>query len=52
MRVATHARVRENLPWLFLVLALVLATAPVWRIALGAEPSIDDLLSIRCTSDR
>ena len=52
MRLARHALLREGLPWAFLAVALVLATAPVWRHALGTEPSIDDLLSIRCFSER
>jgi hypothetical protein len=43
------SRLRALLPWIVLGLALILATEPVWRLALlGFNPTLDDLLEIRC----
>ena len=40
-------------PWLFLLLALALALAPIWRLAaVGFEPTLDQLLELRCVGDR
>jgi hypothetical protein len=37
------------LAYLLLALGLVLATAPLWRLALfGFSPTLDDLLRLRC----
>lgn len=43
------ARLRTALPWLGFGLALLLATEPVWKLPLlGYNPTLDDLLTIRC----
>ena len=40
---------RKALPWIVFGLGLALATAPVWRLLLlGFNPTLDDLLQIRC----
>ena len=45
----TRARLRAALPWAGLALGLLLATEPVWRLALfGFDPTLDDLLRLRC----
>ncbi len=45
----TRARLRAALPWAGLVVGLLLATEPVWRLALlGLDPTLDDLLRLRC----
>ncbi len=42
-------RLWAALPWVGLGLGLVLATVPVWRLALlGFDPTLDDLLRLRC----
>jgi hypothetical protein len=42
-------RLRAALPWILFGTGLLLATEPVWRLALlGYDPSLDDLLQIRC----
>lgn len=39
------------LPPVVLAIGLVAATAPAWRpLLLGLEPTIDELLSLRCSS--
>ena len=44
-------RLRAVLPWLTFGIALVMATEPVWSIPLlGFNPTLDQLLSIRCFS--
>lgn len=48
-RVSAAARLRTALPWIVLAGALVAATEPAWSLALlGSNPSLDDLLSVRC----
>jgi hypothetical protein len=40
---------REVLTWMLFGLALMLVTEPVWRLLLvGFNPTLDDLLQIRC----
>jgi len=40
---------RSLLPWVVLAVALVFATEPAWRFwLLGFNPTLDDLLTMRC----
>jgi hypothetical protein len=49
----TSRRCAGAWPWLVLVLALVLALTPVWRLAaVGFEPTLEQLLELRCFGDR
>jgi hypothetical protein len=44
------ASVRAGLIWMAFGVALVLATAPVWRLwVFGFNPTLDQLLRIICT---
>jgi hypothetical protein len=44
---------RAALPWVLLMLALTAATAPAWgRLVTGFDPTLDELLSLRCGPDR
>ncbi|MGE7416980.1 hypothetical protein [Methylobacterium tarhaniae] len=44
---------RAALPWVLLALALAAATAPAWgRFATGFDPTLDELLSLRCGPGR
>jgi hypothetical protein len=48
---ARHPRPAKWLPRLALVLALLLATWPAWRVLmLGDDPTIDELLKLICTT--
>ena len=41
------ARPRTGLAWVFFTLALLLATAPVWRLQVfGFNPTLDELLQL------
>jgi hypothetical protein len=43
------ARLRTALAWAAFAVAVVLATAPVWRLAVsGFDPSLDDALLFLC----
>lgn len=43
---------RAALPWILLTLALAAATAPAWgRLVGGFDPTLDELLSLRCGPD-
>ena len=49
----TSRRYVGGWPWLVLVLALMLAVAPIWRLAaVGFEPTLDQLLQLGCFRDR
>jgi hypothetical protein len=44
-------RVTHALPWIFLSLGLLAATAPAWRFAVtGFNPTLDEALAILCRS--
>ena len=52
-RIPPAARFRSALPWIVLAGALAAAPGPVWSLALlGFDPSLDDLLSLRCFGTR
>lgn len=39
----------RTVPWVVLGVALIVATAPAWRLlALGVDPTLDELLAILC----
>jgi hypothetical protein len=43
------ARLRNGVIWVAFALALIVATAPVWRLwVFGFNPTLDDLLQIMC----
>lgn len=42
-------RLRNGVIWMAFALAVVVATAPVWRLWIfGFDPAMDDLLQIMC----
>jgi hypothetical protein len=44
--------IRAALPWIVLTLALAAATAPAWgRLVTGFDPTVDELLRLRCGPD-
>lgn len=44
-----RAGIGSAMPWIVLGLAPLLATEPAWRIPLlGFDPTLDDLLDVRC----
>ena len=44
-------RLAYILPWVFLGVGLLLATAPAWRFAVtGFNPTLDEALAILCRS--
>jgi hypothetical protein len=46
-RQGTGPRLRIGLAWFFFAAALLLATAPVWRLwVFGFSPGIDELLQL------
>jgi hypothetical protein len=48
-----RANLREAIPRIALVVGLILATAPVWRLAVfGFSPALDDLLRLVCSPER
>jgi hypothetical protein len=46
-------RMRQNLIWCGFAAAIVLATAPAWRVlAFGVSPTLDQALSFLCVGGR
>ena len=50
-KTTSESSLRKALPWAALGLGLALATMPVWRLLLlRSDPTLDDLLQLRCLS--